>query len=110
MAHLPGYVVNADTINSKGFDRIVSMSDADAFIMGAWCNAQNADEIIMLADVNGELIAALDLELDGSGFRLGTRSQRFAIIGEDGKVTHLKIEKGPGVYTTSTETLMALLY
>ena len=109
MTHLPGYVVNADTIKSKGVDSIVCMSVNDAFVMGAWGKAQNADEIIMLADGNGELTAALGLELDGSGFGLGTRSQRFAMIVEDGKVTHLNIEEGAGVDASSAETMMGLL-
>ena len=58
MTHLPGYVVNADTIKGKGVDSIVCMSVNDAFVMGAWGKAQNADEIIMLADGNGELISS----------------------------------------------------
>jgi peroxiredoxin len=85
------------------------MSVNDAFVMGAWGKAQNADEIMMLADGNGELTAALGLELDGSGFGLGTRSQRFAMIIEDGKVTHLNVEEGPGIDVSSAETMMALL-
>tara|TARA_Y100000991_G_scaffold155733_1_gene118517 strand:- start:5461 stop:5982 length:522 start_codon:yes stop_codon:yes gene_type:complete len=107
MTHLPGYVVNADTIKSKGVDNIVCMSVNDAFVMSAWGKVQNADEIIMLADGNGELTAAFGLELDGSGFGLGTCSQRFAMIVEDGKVTNLNIEEGPGVDASSAETMMA---
>ena len=80
MTHLLGYVVNADTIKSKGVDSINCMSVNGAFVMGAWGKAQNADEIIMLADGNGEMTAILGLELDGSGFGLGTRSQRFAMM------------------------------
>ena len=109
MTHLPGYVANADKIKAAGIDSIVCLSVNDAFVMGAWGKAQNADEIIMLADGNGEMTAALGLELDGSGFGLGTRSQRFAMIVEDGKVTHLNIEEGPGVDVSSAETMMALL-
>ena len=105
----PGYVVNADTIKSKGVGSIVCMSVNGAFVMGAWGKAQNADEIIMLADGNDELTAALGLELDGSGFGLGSRSQQFAMIVEDGKVTHLSIEEGPDVDVSSAETIMALL-
>ena len=100
---------NADDIKAKAVDTIACVSVNDAFVMGAWGKAQNADEIIMLADGNGELTAALGLELDGSGFGLGTRSQRFAMIVEDGKVTHLNIEEGPGVDVSSAETMMALL-
>jgi glutaredoxin/glutathione-dependent peroxiredoxin len=77
--------------------------------MGAWGKAQNAEEIVMLADGNGELTKALGLELDGSGFGLGIRSQRFAAIIEDGKIIHLNVEPGAGVDVSSAETIMALL-
>ena len=109
MTHLPGYVVNADKIKAAGVDTIVCMAVNDAFVMGAWGKAQNAEEILMLADGNGELTKALGLELDGSGFGLGTRSQRFAMIVENGKVTHLNVEPGPGVDVSSAETIMGLL-
>ncbi len=109
MTHLPGYVVNADKIKAAGVDSIVCMAVNDAFVMDAWGKSQNAEELIMLADGNGEFTAALGLELDGSGFGLGTRSQRFAMIVEDGKVTHLNVEPGAGVDVSSAETMMALL-
>jgi peroxiredoxin len=109
VTHLPGYVVNADKIKAKGIDTIACMAVNDAFVMDAWGKAQNAEELLMLADGNGEFTAALGLELDGSGFGLGTRSQRFAMIVEDGTVTHLNVEPGPGVDVSSAETMMALL-
>ncbi len=109
MTHLPGYVVNADKIKAAGVDTIVCMAVNDAFVMGAWGQAQNAEEILMLADGNGELTSALGLELDGSGFGLGKRSQRFAMIVEDGKVTQLNVEPGPGVDVSSAETIMQSL-
>ena len=109
MTHLPGYVVNADKIKAAGVDSIVCMAVNDAFVMDAWGKSQNAEELIMLADGNGEFTAALGLELDGSGFGLGTRSQRFAMIVEDGTVTHLNVEAGPGVEVSSAETIMGLL-
>ena len=109
MTHLPGFVVNADKIKEKGVDAIVCMSVNDAFVMGAWGEAQNASEILMLADGNGALTAELGLELDGSGFGLGTRSQRFAMIVEDGTVTHLNVEPGAGIEVSSAEAMMALL-
>lgn len=109
MTHLPGYVVNADTIKAKGVDTIACMSVNDAFVMGAWGEAQNASEILMLGDGNGELTAALGLELDGSGFGLGTRSQRFAMLVEDGTVTHLNVEPGAGIEVSSAEVMMELL-
>ncbi len=109
MTHLPGYVVNADKIKAAGVDSIVCMAVNDAFVMGAWGAAQNAEELLMLADGNGEFTAALGLELDGSGFGLGQRSQRFAMIVEDGTVSHLNVEPGPGIEVSSAETMMALL-
>lgn len=85
------------------------MSVNDAFVMGAWGNDQNASEILMLADGNADFTAALGLELDGSGFGMGTRSQRFAMIVEDGTVSHLNVEDGPGIDASSAETMMTLL-
>lgn len=109
MTHLPGYVANADKIKAAGVDSIVCLSVNDAFVMGSWGQAQNAEEIIMLADGNGEFTSKVGLELDGSGFGLGTRSQRYAMIVENGAVTHLNVEEGPGVDVSSAETMMALL-
>ena len=108
-AHVPGFVVNADNIKAKGVDTIVCLSVNDAFVMGAWGQAHNADHITMLADGNGELTGKLGLELDGSGFGLGTRSQRYAMVVDNGTVTHLNIEEGPGVDVSSAETMLAQL-
>jgi glutaredoxin/glutathione-dependent peroxiredoxin len=109
MTHLPGYVVNADKIKAQGVDSIVCMAVNDAFVMGAWGEAQNASELLMLADGNGEFTAALGLELDGTGFGLGKRSQRFAMIVDDGTISALNVEPGAGVDVSSAETMMALL-
>jgi peroxiredoxin len=109
LTHLPGYVVNADKIKELGVDTIACMSVNDAFVMGAWGEAQNASEILMLADGNGELAAALGLELDGSGFGMGTRSQRFAMIVEDGTITQLNVEPAGGIDVSSAETILGLL-
>ena len=99
----------AATAIKAGVDAIVCVSVNDAFVMGAWGEAQNASELLMLADGNGDLTAALGLELDGSGFGMGTRSQRFAMIVDDGTVSHLNVEDGPGIDVSSAETMMALL-
>ena len=109
MTHLPGYVVNADKIKAAGVDTIVCMAVNDAFVMDAWGKAQNAEELLMLADGNAELTAALGLEMDGSAFGLGSRSQRFAMIVEDGTVSTLNVEPGAGIDVSSAETIMALL-
>jgi peroxiredoxin len=109
MTHLPGFVVNADKIKAKGVDTIACMAVNDAFVMDAWGKSQNADEILMLADGNGEFTEALGLELDGRGFGLGMRSQRFAMIVKDGAVKHLGVEKGPGVELSAAEAILAHL-
>ena len=109
LTHLPGYVVNADKIKAKGVDTIACMAVNDAFVMDAWGKSQNAEEVLMLADGNGDFTEALGLELDARGFGLGKRSQRFAMVVEDGTVTHLNVEAGAGVDVSSAETIMALL-
>ena len=90
-------------------DNIVCMSVNDVFVMGAWGESQNAENIIMAADGNGEYATALGLTMDGSGFGMGTRSQRFAMIVDDGVVTHLALEDGPGLENSSAEAIMEKL-
>ena len=109
MAHLPGYVANADKIKAAGVDSIACLSVNDAFVMGAWGEAQNASEIIMVADGNAEFTDAMGLALDATGFGMGKRSQRYAMLVDDGVITHLNVEKGSGVEASSAETMMALL-
>lgn len=109
MTHLPGFVVNADKIKAKGVDSIICVAVNDAFVMDAWGKAQNADELIMLGDGNGELAGKLGLELDGSGFGLGTRSQRYSMIVEDGTVTSLNLEGGPGIENSTAEKILEQL-
>ena len=98
--HLPGYVVNADAIKAKGVDSIVCMSVNDAFVMDCWGRDKNADELLMVGDGNADFTKALGLEFDGSGFGLGTRAQRFAMIVDDGTVTKLAVE-APGAFEVS---------
>ena len=100
MAHLPGYVVNSDSIKGKGVDTIACVSVNDAFVMDAWGQNKNAEELLMLGDGNGDLTEALGLTMDGSGFGLGKRSQRYAMIVEDGTVTKLSVE-APGKFEVS---------
>ncbi|WP_461520956.1 redoxin family protein [Porticoccus sp.] len=109
LTHLPGYVVLADQIKAKGVDTIVCMAVNDAFVMDAWGKAQNADEIQMLADGNGEFARALGLELDASGYGMGQRSQRFALVAEDGVVSHLAVEPAGGVDVSAAEKILAVL-
>ena len=101
MKHLPGYVDNADALKAKGVDAIACMAVNDVFVMDAWGKNQNAgDKVMMLADGNADYSKALGLELDASGFGMGTRGQRFSIIVDDGVATQVNIE-GPGEFTVS---------
>ena len=99
-AHLPGYVANADVIKAKGVDSIVCVAVNDAFVMDAWGADRNAEELVMAGDGNGEFTAAIGLEMDGRGFGLGTRSERYAMIVDDGVVTRLAVE-APGAFEVS---------
>lgn len=109
LTHLPGFVVKADEIKAKGVDSIICMSVNDAFVMDAWGKAQNAEQIIMLADGNADLTKAMGLELDGTGFGMGIRCKRMALISEDGVITHLAIEPPGGIVVSSAEAMLGLL-
>jgi len=100
--HLPGFVQSADKIRAKGVDSIVCMAVNDVFVMNAWGKASKVgDKIVMLADGNGEYAKALGLELDGRGYGMGQRGQRFAIIVKDGVATHVNVE-APGEFKVSS--------
>jgi glutaredoxin/glutathione-dependent peroxiredoxin len=108
-AHLPGYVVNADKIKARGVDTIACMAVNDAFVMSAWGNAQNAEEVMMLADGNGEFTKSLGLEMDATGYGMGMRCKRFAMIVDDGVVRHLAVEPAGGVDVSSAEKILEKL-
>jgi peroxiredoxin len=99
--HLPGYVELADKLRGKGIDTIACMAVNDVFVMNAWGKASNvAGKVLMLADGNGEYARALGLELDGRGFGMGMRGQRFAIVVENGVAKHVDVE-APGQFKVS---------
>ena len=108
-AHLPGFVANADKIKEKGVDTIVCISVNDAFVMDAWGKAGNAEEIMMVGDGNCELANALGVTMDGSGFGLGTRSMRYSLVAEDGKITTLNLEQGGAYEVSSAEAILEVL-
>lgn len=105
--HLPGFVENAAAIKAKGVDKIVCMAVNDAFVLGAWAKDQHVDgAVMMLADGSGAFTRALGLELDLVARGLGIRSQRFALIAEDGKVTHLAVEQPGGFEVSRAEAIL----
>jgi glutaredoxin/glutathione-dependent peroxiredoxin len=99
-AHLPGFVENADKLKAKGVDQIVCISVNDAFVMDAWGKDRGASELVMVGDGNADFTRAVGLEMDGSGFGLGTRSKRYAMLVEDGVVKKLSVEE-PGKFDVS---------
>ncbi len=108
-AHLPGYVVKADELKAKGVDSIICLSVNDAFVMDAWGKDKNAEQLMMVADGNGEFTKALGLEMDGSGFGLGTRSQRYAMIVDDRTVSKLSVEEPGKLEVSAAEAILEAL-
>jgi peroxiredoxin len=99
--HLPGFLSHADELKAKGVDTIAFMSVNDVHVMHAWAKDQGVgDNIVMLADGNGDYAKALGLDFDGSPFGMGLRGQRFALIVDDGTVTHVAVE-APGQFEVS---------
>ena len=99
--HLPGFIDQAAAIKAKGVDTIACMAVNDVFVMDAWGKSQNAGaDVTMLADGNGDYAAALGLGLDASGFGMGQRGQRFALVVKDGVATGVYVE-GPGEFKVS---------
>jgi peroxiredoxin len=109
-AHLPGFVANADGIKAKGVDDIVCLSVNDAFVMDAWGKAQNADgNVHMVADGNGDFTRAVDLVLDLSARGMGVRSQRYAMIVDDGVVQSVHVEEPGKLEKSSAESMLDAL-
>jgi peroxiredoxin len=108
VAHLPGYVVSADELKAKGIDAIICLSVNDAFVMAAWGNAQNAENLMMLADGDGSYTKALGLEMDTAAFG-GLRSQRYSMIIDNGVVSNLNIEQPKEFEISSAETILSQL-
>ncbi|WP_043359795.1 peroxiredoxin [Belnapia sp. F-4-1] len=108
--HLPGFVTQYDALKAKGADVVACMAVNDAFVMAAWGKDQGVgDKVVMLADGSAEFTKKLGLELDLTARGLGVRSQRFALIAKDGKVTHVAVE-APGAFEVSTaEAALAAL-
>jgi peroxiredoxin len=95
--HMPGFIEKADEIKAKGIDAIIATSINDVFVMNAWAKATGAEgKVDVISDGNGDFAKAIGLTFDGSGFGLGTRSQRYSMIVDDGVVRALNIEETPG--------------
>jgi peroxiredoxin len=110
MQHLPGFVEKAAEIRAKGVDTIACISVNDAFVMGAWGKDKGADgKVLMLADGNGEFAKAVGLDFDGSGIGFGLRSQRYALVAQDGVVKHVAVEQPMKFEVSSADAILAKL-
>lgn len=109
--HLPGFKDNREALAGKGVDAIACVSVNDAFVMGAWADSQGIgkEDILMLADGNGDFTRQLGLSLDAKGFGMGERSQRYSMLVKDGVVEQLNIEQGGEFKVSSAEHLLAQL-
>ena len=106
--HLPGFKDKAADLKAKGVDAIACVSVNDVFVMGAWGEGQGVgDEVMMLADGNGDFTRALGLEMDGSKFGMGQRSQRYSMIVKDGVVERLNVEEGGDYKVSSADYMLA---
>ncbi len=108
-AHLPGFVVKADEIKSKGVDSIVCLSVNDVFVMDAWGKAQNAEAIEMVADGSGDFASAVGLEFDLTERGMGVRSQRYAMVVNDGVVEVLNVDEPGRFEVSSAEAILEKL-
>jgi peroxiredoxin len=108
--HLPGFVQNADAFKAKGVDTIACIAVNDAFVMGAWGKDQGTgDKVEMLADGAAAFAKAIGLELDLNARGMGWRSQRYALIADNGVVTHLGVEAPGGFEVSKAEAVLAAL-
>ncbi len=99
--HLPGFVEKAGELAAKGIDEVACTAVNDAFVLGAWKSSNDAGSVTMLADGNGDFAEAVGLTMDGSGFGMGKRGQRFSMIVNDGVVEQLNVE-APGDFSVSS--------
>jgi glutaredoxin/glutathione-dependent peroxiredoxin len=100
--HLPGFVNNHQALKSKGIDSVACLSVNDAFVMDAWGKDQGVeDKVMMLADGNGEFTKAVGLTMDGTGYGMGLRSQRYAMVLDNGVIKTLNVE-APGAFEVSS--------
>jgi len=108
--HVPGFVANFDALKAKGVDAIACLSVNDAFVMGAWGKDQKADgKVHMLADGNGDFTRAVGLEMDGTKFGMGKRSQRYSMVVDNGVVKTLNVEQPGAFEVSSAEHMMGQL-
>lgn len=106
--HMPGFVIHADQIKAKGVDTIVCLAVNDAFVMGAWGETQNAEELLLVADGSHVFTSAIGMELDLTAGGLGIRSQRYAMVVNSGVVESINLDEGT-IEKSTAEAILELL-
>jgi peroxiredoxin len=107
--HLPGYIEQFDALHAHGIDTVACLSVNDAYVMDAWSASTGAQNILMLADGNGDFARALGLDIDSRAFCMGVRARRFALVAVDGIVTELFVEEPGDFRVSSAESVLAKL-
>jgi peroxiredoxin len=108
--HLPGFITRAGDIKAKGVDTIACVAVNDHFVMGAWSNARGTgDQILMLADGNGDFARAMGLEADSSAFGMGKRSRRYAAVIEDCVIKAIQVDQPGRLEVSTAEEVLKLL-
>jgi peroxiredoxin len=108
--HLPGFKEHAAEFRAKGVDTIACVSVNDVFVMKAWGESQGVgDDVLMLADGNGDFTRAVGLEMDASKFGMGSRSQRYSMLVDDGVAKEINVEAGGEFKVSSAEYMLAQL-
>ena len=109
-SHLPGYIQSADKLFNQGVDSIICLSVNDAHVMAAWGkDQQTGDKVMMIADGNADFTKAIGLEVDLKAGGMGLRSQRYAMIVNEGVVELLNIEAPRMFEISDAETILASL-
>ncbi|QAU33492.1 peroxiredoxin [Janthinobacterium sp. 17J80-10] len=108
--HAPGYISQAADFKARGVDEIWCIAVNDPFVMGAWGRELKATGVVrMLSDGNADFSKALGLDADFSKGGLGTRSQRYSMLVEDGVVRQLNVEQAGKFESSDAPTLLKQL-
>ncbi len=105
--HLPSFIRTADAFRAKGIDDIICLSVNDPFVLKVWGDTTGATAagISLVGDADGALTKALGMDFTAPAIGLIGRSNRYALVIEDGVVTQVNIDE-PGVCNMSTGEML----
>jgi len=110
--HLPGFNRLAPVFKSRGVDDVICLSVNDAFVMNEWAASQEADNLMLIPDGNGQFTEGMGMLVDKSDLGFGKRSWRYSMLVEDGIVRKMFIEPekdGDPFEVSDAETLLRYL-